>query len=113
MGASSCSDIKNSLSSLYLEDPRLWLVGFNGGKQGPARDPFTGLARVLFPLSVVQTPKSAPSRISKLGSALETRPTWKSAIPPSWNARKRRDMDAEQNPAVPASAAAGYESTDL
>jgi DNA sulfur modification protein DndC len=32
MGASSYSDIKVSLRSLYLEDPRPWLVGFSGGK---------------------------------------------------------------------------------
>jgi len=32
MGASSYSDIKDSLRHLYLEDPRPWLVGFSGGK---------------------------------------------------------------------------------
>jgi len=32
MGASSYSDIKVSLRSLYLEDTRPWLVGFSGGK---------------------------------------------------------------------------------
>ncbi len=32
MGASSYSDIKDSLRLLYLEDPRPWLVGFSGGK---------------------------------------------------------------------------------
>jgi len=32
MGASSYSDIKSSLRSLYLEDPRPWLVGFSGSK---------------------------------------------------------------------------------
>ena len=32
MGASSYSDIKVSLRSLYLDDPRPWLVGFSGGK---------------------------------------------------------------------------------
>jgi DNA sulfur modification protein DndC len=32
MGASSYSDIKDSLRNLYVEDPRPWLVGFSGGK---------------------------------------------------------------------------------
>jgi tRNA(Ile)-lysidine synthase TilS/MesJ len=32
MGASSYSDIKDSLRHLYLDDPRPWLVGFSGGK---------------------------------------------------------------------------------
>ena len=32
MGASSYTDIKDSLRHLYLEDPRPWLVGFSGGK---------------------------------------------------------------------------------
>jgi DNA sulfur modification protein DndC len=32
MGASSYSEIKDSLRNLYLEDPRPWLVGFSGGK---------------------------------------------------------------------------------
>ena len=32
MGSSSYSDIKSSLRSLYLDDPRPWLVGFSGGK---------------------------------------------------------------------------------
>ena len=32
MGASSYSDIKESLRNLYVEDPRPWLVGFSGGK---------------------------------------------------------------------------------
>ena len=32
MGASSYTDIKDSLRNLYLEDPRPWLVGFSGGK---------------------------------------------------------------------------------
>jgi len=32
MAASSYSDIKTSLRSLYLDDPRPWLVGFSGGK---------------------------------------------------------------------------------
>ena len=32
MDASSYSDIKDSLRSLYLDDPRPWLVGFSGGK---------------------------------------------------------------------------------
>jgi DNA sulfur modification protein DndC len=32
MGASSYSDIKDSLRHLYLEDTRPWLVGFSGGK---------------------------------------------------------------------------------
>jgi DNA sulfur modification protein DndC len=32
MGSSSYTDIKDSLRSLYLEDPRPWLVGFSGGK---------------------------------------------------------------------------------
>ncbi len=32
MGASSHNDIKSSLRSLYLDDPRPWLVGFSGGK---------------------------------------------------------------------------------
>ena len=31
MGASSYSDIKDSLRLLYLADPRPWLVGFSGG----------------------------------------------------------------------------------
>jgi hypothetical protein len=32
MGVNSCSDIRDSLRNLYLEDPRPWLVGFSGGK---------------------------------------------------------------------------------
>ena len=32
MGPSSYTDIKDSLRSLYLDDPRPWLVGFSGGK---------------------------------------------------------------------------------
>ena len=32
MGASSYTEIKDSLRRLYLEDPRPWLVGFSGGK---------------------------------------------------------------------------------
>ncbi len=32
MGPSSYSDIKDSLRSLYRDDPRPWLVGFSGGK---------------------------------------------------------------------------------
>jgi DNA sulfur modification protein DndC len=32
MGASSYSDIRDSLRNLYLEDPRPWVVGFSGGK---------------------------------------------------------------------------------
>jgi hypothetical protein len=32
MGASSYSDIKDSLRSLYVDDPRPWLVGFSGGE---------------------------------------------------------------------------------
>jgi len=32
MGASSYSDIKDSLRNFYLEDPRPWVVGFSGGK---------------------------------------------------------------------------------
>ena len=31
-GASSYTDIKDSLRHLYLEGPRPWLVGFSGGK---------------------------------------------------------------------------------
>ena len=32
MTATGFSDIKESLRQLYLEDDRLWLVGFSGGK---------------------------------------------------------------------------------
>ena len=31
-GASSYTDIKDSLRQLYLDAPRPWLVGFSGGK---------------------------------------------------------------------------------
>jgi hypothetical protein len=35
MGASSYSDIKDSLRHLYLDDPRPWLVGFSGTNPFP------------------------------------------------------------------------------
>ena len=39
VGASSCSDIKNSLRHLYLDDPRPWLAGVSGGTQSPVCGP--------------------------------------------------------------------------
>ena len=40
MGASSYSDIKDSLRDLYLGDARPWLVGFSGGNDSTMLESF-------------------------------------------------------------------------
>ncbi len=47
MGASSYSDIKDSLRHLYLDDPRPWLVGFSGGTQSPVCGPSICLGAIV------------------------------------------------------------------
>ena len=64
MGASSYSDIKDSLRLLYLEDPCPWLVGFSGGKQGPTCGPFTGSGT-----RVVSSERSAYPEICRIANS--------------------------------------------
>jgi 3'-phosphoadenosine 5'-phosphosulfate sulfotransferase (PAPS reductase)/FAD synthetase len=60
MAASGYTDIKDSLRSLYLDDPRPWLIGFSGGKDS------TMLASLIVEVVVGS---NNPSQISPLHMA--------------------------------------------